>query len=73
MNDEKIYIRWGDDRKYLLLSQMQIIISSIYSEYPDNEYRNMCQVFISNNDSEESRKAKEQERLMEEKIRKDIE
>lgn len=73
MNEDRIYFTYNGSRVYLYVHQVQHLVNGIGTEHPDNEHRNLLEMFIGDNNSEEARKAKVQEDLMKEKIDKDIE
>lgn len=73
MSNAPIEIIWRNRRVFIPLQQVQQVIDCIDSNFTNNELRSMLDLFVSDFDIEESRKAREQEKLMNDKIEKDIE
>ena len=72
-NDEKIKLECYGRIVYLPLQQVQLIVDSICSEYPDNAFRSLFDLFVANYDSEEIENARRQEVINNKKIAEDIE
>ena len=73
MDNERTYFNYRGRRIYLSLHQMQQVISGIDTDLNNRELCSLLDMFVGYNDQAEKERAAEQEKLMNEKIEKDIE